>query len=193
MSPLLAPSSWPVWGLAALAGTAVVWDIRYRRLPNWLTVAAAGFGVVLHTYLAATAGLGAALGGVAVGMAILLPGFLAHATGAGDVKLMAAAGAFLGPYPALVAALASIACGAILALAWAATATLTGHGAAPWGRYWLMLRTLVGTGRVDYVAPAEGEVMGRRFPFAIAIAAGVAVALWHLGPGNLGAGVGTPA
>ena len=39
----------------------------------------------------------AALGGIAVGLAVMLPGHLIGATGAGDVKFFAALGTLLGP------------------------------------------------------------------------------------------------
>lgn len=85
----------PLFVLALGLGTAVVTDIRTRRIPNWLTagMAAAGFGI------AAGGGhvtpMQAALGMV-IGLLLMLPGHVIGATGAGDVKLMAAVGAVVG-------------------------------------------------------------------------------------------------
>ena len=81
--------------LALGLGTAVVTDIRTRRIPNWLTggIAAAGFGIAVGG--GAVTPMQAALGMV-VGLLLMLPGHVIGATGAGDVKLMAAVGAVVG-------------------------------------------------------------------------------------------------
>jgi len=85
----------PYFVLALGLGIAVVMDVRTRRIPNWLTagIAAAGFGI------AAGGGpispLQAAFG-MLTGLLLMLPGHVIGATGAGDVKLMAAVGAVLG-------------------------------------------------------------------------------------------------
>ena len=82
--------------LAAGLATAVVTDVRTRRIPNWLTgaLAAAGFGMACGG--GAVTPLQAALGLLA-GLLLMMPGHVIGATGAGDVKLMAAVGAVVGP------------------------------------------------------------------------------------------------
>ncbi len=158
-----------------LVWIAVVFDVAQRRIPNVLTLGAIGVGILSHTVLGG--GATAALAGVAVGSVALLPGYLLRTTGAGDVKLMAAAGAFLGPYWVLLAAVFSILVGAVIALGFAVSTVFTRASSAPWQRYGLMLKALTSTGRVYYIAPAAGEVMGRKFPFAIAIALGTTLTL----------------
>ena len=76
--------------------TAVVIDVRTRRIPNWLTgaIAGAGFGMAFGGGVVTPAQ--AALGLLA-GLLLMMPGHLIGATGAGDVKLMAAVGAVVGP------------------------------------------------------------------------------------------------
>jgi prepilin peptidase CpaA len=98
-------------GLAA----AVVTDVRTRRIPNWLTgaIAAAGFGMAFGG--GTVTPLRAALG-LLVGLVLMMPGHVIGATGAGDVKLMAAVGAVLGPDMALRAFLYSAIAGGILAI-----------------------------------------------------------------------------
>ena len=96
--------------LALLAGllAAALWhDLRTRRIPNRLVLWGTVGGVVLNSMLPAGAGLFQqpfgglgllqSLAGAAAGLALLLPMYLLRALGAGDVKLMAMCGAFLGP------------------------------------------------------------------------------------------------
>lgn len=81
--------------LVVLLALAAIWDVLYRRIPNWLTLS----GCVMGLALRAPAGL-EAVGSGAVGLVAAF-GFGAlllalGAMGGGDVKLMAAVGAFLG-------------------------------------------------------------------------------------------------
>lgn len=79
---------------AVLAGWL---DWRTRRIPNWLTVSGIFFGVSLRTIIAGWPGAKASLEGAGLALLLLLPFVLLRALGAGDWKLMAAVGAFLGP------------------------------------------------------------------------------------------------
>jgi prepilin peptidase CpaA len=169
--------------VAALLLLATVWDVRRQRIPNLITFGGALCGFVLQVLLGGLDGLWAGLGGWAVGLAFLLPGFLLGFTGAGDVKLMAASGAYLGPATTLYAAAASVAAGALLALAYLAWVPALRSGAGPWVRYRGMLQCLFVTGRPSYVPPTTDEVAGRRFPYAIAIATGtLGVLAWQMVP-----------
>jgi prepilin peptidase CpaA len=80
--------------LAALAG---VWDWRWRRIPNWLTVSGLAVGVAMNTALNGLGGLKTSLLGAGLGLLILLPFVLLRSLGAGDWKLAGALGAFVGP------------------------------------------------------------------------------------------------
>jgi prepilin peptidase CpaA len=82
--------------LAMLVGAAI-YDIRYRKIPNWLTLG----GVLLG--FASNFGIGPPEGGVifalegfAAGFGIYMVLYVLRAMGAGDVKLMAAVGALVG-------------------------------------------------------------------------------------------------
>ena len=173
--------------LLGMVWTALAFDLRQRRIPNALTFGAAAAGLAVQTALVGATGLLMALTGLGVGLVILLPGYVLRVTGAGDVKLMAAAGTFLGPYWILVAGVLSILVGALIAAAFAASTLISKTSPAPWQRYGLMLKTLATTGRASYVAPATGEVMGRKFPFAVAVALGTTLTLVLWQPA-LGAG-----
>jgi prepilin peptidase CpaA len=83
--------------LLAVVLAAAVFDIRYRRIPNWLSVGGVLCGLALNTFLyPGWPGLSHSLVGLAVGFGIYLGLYALHAMGAGDAKLMAAVGAILG-------------------------------------------------------------------------------------------------
>ncbi|RTQ99632.1 prepilin peptidase [Halomonas nitroreducens] len=167
-----------------LVWSASVWDLRQRRIPNALVLAGAVVGVLLQGALSGSGGALAAIHGLLVGLAILIPGYLMGFTGAGDAKLMAAVGTFLGPLGAFQAGLVSIIFGGIIGILFAATALFNKSSVSPLGRYRLMVETLVVTGKPFYIAPKKGEVMGKRFPFAVSIALGTTAWIfwqWSLG------------
>jgi len=95
---------------------AVREDLLKHRIPNSLNLAGLVLGVGLAFLLDGVGGALAATGGALVGAAALLPFYLLRGMGAGDVKLMAAAGAFLGPLHALLAAAMALMAGAVLAV-----------------------------------------------------------------------------
>lgn len=78
-------------------------DYRTRRIPNWLTVPAAISGLVFSAVSPHGIGLLPALAGFAVGLALLLLPWILGGGGMGDVKMLAALGAWLGPLWILVA------------------------------------------------------------------------------------------
>jgi prepilin peptidase CpaA len=105
-----------------LAGALVVavigagWDLFTYRIPNTLTYAAMLAGVLSHVILERWVGLYRGLAGLLLGGGIFLFLYLLRTMGAGDVKLMAAVGAFAGPSKILEIALYSAIAGGILAL-----------------------------------------------------------------------------
>jgi len=151
--------------LIAVLALAVRVDLASHRIPNWLTLGAFGAGLVLAAVGNEARGLLGALAGAAVGLACLMPLYFARGMGAGDVKLMAAAGTFLGPYNAFVAAMLTLAAGAVFGLSllvWRA----------------IELRTSSGAMATDAPLGGSGK---ERFAYAAAIAAGVVGALWMRG------------
>src|SRR5687768_14160642 len=107
--------------VAAATCAAAAIDLRTRRIPNAFTMPLAASGVLLAAAGWGTVGIGAALAGWAVGLLLMLPGYLIGATGGGDVKLFAAVGAFLGPSLMVPALIQTAIAGAVLALAVAAS------------------------------------------------------------------------
>jgi prepilin peptidase CpaA len=83
--------------VSAGAGTGAAIDLRTRRVPNPLTLLLAASGVAFAALGLSGITVGASLAGFALGLALMLPGHLFGATGAGDVKLFGALGALVGP------------------------------------------------------------------------------------------------
>jgi prepilin peptidase CpaA len=81
--------------LAVLVILAAFWDIRWRRIPNWLTLAGVVLGLALSWFLEVP-GILASLKGLGLAFAIYFILYLLRGMGAGDVKLMAAVGATAG-------------------------------------------------------------------------------------------------
>ena len=114
--------------LAVLLGLiASVQDLRFRRIPNWLTAGGA-CAALLYAAFQGPRALGMALAGAAVGFLLLLPLQLRGAMGGGDVKLMAAFGALLGPSGIAEAAVFASIGGAV----WALVGMLRGGRAIPY-------------------------------------------------------------
>lgn len=83
--------------LLLLVAVAAYFDVRWRRIPNWLTLSGIVGGLALHTWLEGWAGLRLAGEGFLLGFGVYLLFYCLHAMGAGDVKLMGAVGAIAGP------------------------------------------------------------------------------------------------
>ena len=158
----------PVLVLTVGLAAAVVIDVRTRRIPNWLTgsIAGAGFGLAFGGGVVTP--LQAALG-MLTGLLLMMPGHLIGATGAGDVKLMAAVGTLLGPDLAFRAFLYSAMAGGVFALAVAmrrGILTTTLQDAS-------RLVTSPSGARLAIESPARAN----RFAYGPAIAAGTLVSL----------------
>jgi prepilin peptidase CpaA len=148
---------------AGVAATVV--DMRHRRVPNVLTMGLASVGLVLAMAGLGTVTVGGALGGLALGLALLLPAHVFGATGAGDVKLLAAFGALLGPGDVFDAFLRAAILGGVMALMvalWRGRLRETLYGTA----------MLVATRSRTAAALIEHPAANNRFPYAPAIACG---------------------
>jgi prepilin peptidase CpaA len=82
--------------LVLIVVPAALFDFRYRRVPNWLSLAGVLLGVGLNFFLFETPGLWNSLKGLGVAFGIYFVLYLLRAMGAGDVKLMAAVGSIVG-------------------------------------------------------------------------------------------------
>ncbi len=113
MSTSLPPACQLAILVAALAAVA---DLRTRRIPNVLTFGAALCAVWLHMSTDGVRGLGLGTLGWMIGIALFLPFFALGGMGAGDVKLVGALGACLGPLGALHIALGAALAGGVVAV-----------------------------------------------------------------------------
>ncbi|TAL57052.1 prepilin peptidase [Pandoraea sp.] len=154
-----------------LVGLAAAWDLHARRIPNWLVLLGLVVALAVQWGLrGASAGIGQWLGGLAVGFGLFMPIYLLRGMSAGDVKLMAAVGAFVGPAMALEIVLGTWAIGGVLALgAIVRERAFRASGSS------LLAIFLSGTSRARWhAAPASAHAnasMGT-LPYAVAIALG---------------------
>ena len=158
---------------------AVISDLADHRIPNVLTLGAALLGIFSHLYLGGTQGAAVALGGFALGLTFLLPFYLLGGMGAGDVKMMGAVGAFVGPQAALLAVGVALVCGALGAVGLLMFGALGVHGSSASNG---LDRERHGGAAIASEAThrAAGRSVKARFPYAPAIAAGALAALVYL-------------
>jgi prepilin peptidase CpaA len=100
----------------AISSVAAVTDIRSRRIPNWLTYSTMLLGVGYHTISNGAQGFFFGTSGLFLGLALLIIFYLAGGMGAGDVKLMGAVGALLGPKDVFIAFIFTALVGGIYAI-----------------------------------------------------------------------------
>lgn len=103
-------------GVVLLVGIGAVSDLRTRRIPNVLTFGGAAAGLLVNVAFYRLAGISASLGGWALATALLLIPFFLRGMGGGDVKLLAAVGAWGGPSFVLAALFYAAVAGGIMAL-----------------------------------------------------------------------------
>lgn len=90
-------------------------DGKEKRVPNWLNALVLAAGIAMQCLHPGGAGIWVALGGAAVGFGVLIVPWMMHGMGAGDVKLMAAIGAWFGPLMTLWAFVVGTLFGAVIA------------------------------------------------------------------------------
>jgi prepilin peptidase CpaA len=169
----------PVLGCAAMfLFFAVASDVHSHRLPNLLTLPALLGALLLSPWLGATSGPLEAAMGAALGFALLVGPYAIGGVGAGDVKVVMALGAWVGPEVTLGAvAWAFIAAGSF-GLALLALRRELADYARRWGRTLTAMLTLR---RLAYEPPAPGSAAASGIPFAVVLTLGLA-GQWSGGP-----------
>ena len=158
-----------------LAVVACGWDLRTRRIPQLLTLGGALAGLAYHFAVGGwSAGMASATGWL-VGIAIFFVPFALGGLGAGDVKLLGAIGAWLGPMNAIWVGLYAGAAGGVLAIFVALTHGYLFQAVGNVGvllAYW----------RLNGVRPLPEITLehsrGPRLAYAVPILAGTMVTLW---------------
>jgi prepilin peptidase CpaA len=84
--------------VAAYTSACLFTDVRWGKFPNWIPVASLAVALVSHTIAGGLAGLLFAAGGFGTGFGLLFVLWLIGGGGGGDVKMMAALGAWLGAW-----------------------------------------------------------------------------------------------
>ena len=163
------------WPTVVVLAVATFTDLRSRRIPNWLVLPFLAAGLAMSTFLYGWRGLEQSFAGMGLGILIYGFFFWMGGMGAGDVKLCAAIGAWIGPSQLLIAVVAAGLAGGILVLCWAACAgffmdLFKGAGALMFGR----LRR-DGSGDADL---AISSPLRRKIPYAPAIAIGTLISFF---------------
>jgi prepilin peptidase CpaA len=167
--------------LAVLVLAAALFDLRTRRIPNWLCAAGFVCGFACQTVREAAFGAGIAL-------LIYVPLFALRAVGGGDVKLMAAVGSIAGPTAWIAIFLITAIIGGVIALVLIAA---KGRTARTFRNVGILLTELVHLRPPHRVEPELDVSSGRglRLPHGCTIALGTAVYLAYstlsLGSGAL--------
>lgn len=159
--------------LLSLLGLAALIDWRTLRIPNWLTGGGAVLGLGWSVLAPPSAQMGwdMALAGLALGLVLMLPMYLLGVMGAGDVKLMAMAGAYLGLPGTLHAVACVFVTGGLLALL---TVAVRDAWRPLWRNLWGLLTVLhvapeaiVRPGGLRVARPSVGKL-----PYGVSICVG---------------------
>ena len=153
-------------------------DLKQHRIPNFLTLSALIAGVSLQLLLQGWSGIMYSLGGMAIGFLIFIPFYIKGGMGAGDVKLMAAAGAFLGFEDTLLAVGLTLFAGSIMGVF---LLVILGGIKSAMHRYYSTLKQLMYTHSIDlsYIPPPSDDAASVKFPYAAAICIGTIAAMWY--------------
>ena len=173
--------------LAALLAIAVVSDLRSRRIPNALVLAGIGLAIAIEAIALGTGTVPLAgrdwwspLAGLATGFVLLMPLHLLRAMGAGDVKLMAMVGSFVGAPTVLATTLYTLLAGGLLSLIFMLRRGVAAQTLANVRFMLIDWAHRAGTGQGARLAPLQ--TTAARLPYAAAIALGTAASLlWPLG------------
>lgn len=172
----------PYWQffLVGIVTVAMITDLQERKIFNWLTFPSMLLGLILNVVYFGLPGLYGSLLGFVVGVLIFLIGFFMNAMGAGDVKLMAVVGLWLG-WPATIAAVIYVTLfgGLISIIAAAANGQLLQMFK---NVYWFMVGLFLPGGKAN---AALAKSAAPPVPYGVSIALGTYLALIYPEPLDL--------
>ena len=102
-----------------LLATALFYDLRWRRVPNWLVLLSIFLGLILSVVSQSVPGVWFSFCGALVALVFFMPPYFLGWLGAGDVKLFCALGILLGPWSTVLAALYTSVAGGLVVICWA--------------------------------------------------------------------------
>jgi len=155
--------------LFILLGTAVCSDIRSHRIPNLYLLFGGVAAAVGQIWLSGVAGLISWTGGLAVGLLCFLPLYSFGGMAAGDVKLIAVVGSYLGISGAFWAVVFSLMAGTVLGLGILLYKKQLFRSLQ---RYWAIASLRA------YIDPSVDDAARQRFPYAIAILFGSLISVY---------------
>jgi prepilin peptidase CpaA len=159
----------------AIGLAACVTDLRSRRIPNVLTFGAAAAALVYGAVTGGFSGFGSAALGWLIGTAAFIVPFALGGLGGGDVKLLGALGAWLGPIGAIWVALYTGIAGGVMAVA---VALATGYFRRAWSNVQLLLMHWRVFGLRPLAEVSLDRSEGPRLAYALPIFAGLMATLW---------------
>jgi prepilin peptidase CpaA len=160
----------------SVASFACLFDLRTRRIPNWLTFGATAVALVFHFVTGGLGGAAQGIGGWATGVALLIAPYALGGMGAGDLKLVAALGAWLGPGDTFWLAMYTGIAGAVMALivsAW------HGYLRRAVSNIWLLVTHWRVNGPRPFPELTLTTSPGPRLAYAAPILVGTMVMLWR--------------
>jgi prepilin peptidase CpaA len=158
-----------------LLAVACVSDLRTRKIPNVLTFSAAAGAVLFHLVSGGWSAAGWSVAGAFVGTLLFFPMFALRGMGAGDVKLLAAVGAWLGPGQVAIAAVATSIAGGVIAVL---VALAYGYLKTALANLYVLLMHWRVAGVQPLPAVSLEQAHGPRLAYAFPIAIGTVVTLW---------------
>ena len=105
-----------LFSIIILISLSSAYDIKFRRIPNFLTYPAVLTGLAYHSYTAGFEGFQFSIYGTLTGVGLLIIPYISGKMGAGDAKLLGAVGSFIGAKYVFIAFLFTAVTGGILAL-----------------------------------------------------------------------------
>ena len=158
-----------------VGAAACVIDLRTRHIPNALTFGTALAALLYHTVAGGLDGFLASAGGWFVGAALFFIPFALGGLGAGDVKLLAALGAWLGPRDAVWLALYTAIAGGVLAIVVGLSHQYLRQA---FSNVWLLLTHWRARGLAPHPDLTLNGAKGPRLAYGAAIFSGTVVTLW---------------
>lgn len=168
LAAVLYEHRWVSWPTLVVLGVATITDLYSGRIPNWLVFPYWLAGIVVQGVLFGWHGIGQSLAGSGLAICIFGGLFLLGGMGAGDVKLCAAVGAWIGPIQMIFALIFTALAGGVVVVIWAALGGFlldlfkgTGDLMAGWGH-----------GKLRDPEATIDNPKRRKIPYAPAIAVG---------------------